>query len=42
MSFSDSFEGDDYYFNIGVNDFPGLIYWAFPDWRGSWLPEKVR
>lgn len=42
MSFSDSFEGDDYYFNIGVNDFPGLVYWAFPDWRGSWLPEKMQ
>lgn len=42
MNFGNDFEGDTYYFNIGVNDFPGLIYWGFPDWRGSWLPEKVQ
>lgn len=42
MNFGDDFEGDNLCFNIGVNDFPGLIYWAFPDRRGSWLPEKVQ
>lgn len=42
MNFGDNFEGDNFYINIGVNDFPGLVYWAFPDWRGSWLPERLQ
>jgi len=42
MDFGDDFEGNNFYVNIGVNDFPGLVYWAFPDWRGSWVPERAQ
>jgi hypothetical protein len=41
-SFSDEFPGGNYYLNIGVNDVPGLVYWGFSGWRGSWWPSKAK
>jgi predicted acylesterase/phospholipase RssA len=42
LSFADEFPGDNYYLNIGINDVPGLVYWGFSDWRGSWWPSKAK
>jgi hypothetical protein len=42
MSFRNEFPGGEYYVNIGVNDVPGLVYWGFPQWRGSWWSPKSK
>jgi len=38
----DDFAGVNTYINISVNDVPGLVYWGFPEWRGSWWSSKSK
>jgi len=42
LSFADEFPGDNNYIAIGINDLPGLVYWGFSEWRGSWWPSKAK
>jgi hypothetical protein len=42
LSFADEFPGDNNYIGIGINDLPGLVYWGFSEWRGSWWPSKAK